>query len=122
VTAISRLLPPAAPRAGASLALAGACALLLAACAQAPKPDPNAAALAAAAAASAPRYPVAPAKPVTHEYHGVAVTDGFEWLENAADPEVKRWVAQENAFSRQYLDAIPARPALQTRKGIEGCF
>jgi len=115
VTATSRPLPSTAPRAAASFALAGACALLLAACAQPPAPDPNAAALAAAAAASAPRYPVAPAKPVSHDYHGVTVTDGFEWLENAADPDVKRWVAQENAFSRQYLDAIPARPALHER-------
>jgi prolyl oligopeptidase len=98
-----------------SHALAATGALVLAACAQTPPPSDANAAAQAAAAASAPRYPAAPPRPVTHDYHGVAVTTGFEWLENAADPEVKRWVAQENAFSRQYLDAIPSRPALHEK-------
>jgi prolyl oligopeptidase len=90
--------------------------LALAACAQGPTPEELArAAAASAAAAPATRYPVAPPKPVTHEYHGVSVTDDFEWLEDGSDPAVKSWVAAENTFSRQYLESIPARPAVHER-------
>jgi prolyl oligopeptidase len=90
--------------------------LALAACAQGPTPEELArAAAASAAAAPVTRYPVAPPKPVTHEYHGVSVTDNFEWLEDGNDPAVKSWVAAENTFSRQYLEAIPARPAVHER-------
>jgi prolyl oligopeptidase len=93
-----------------------ALALALAACAQGPTQEELArAAAASAAVASSARYPAAPPKPATHEYHGVSVTDNFEWLEDGADPAVKNWVAAENTFSRQYLDAIPARPALHDR-------
>jgi prolyl oligopeptidase len=93
-----------------------ALALALVACAQGPTPEEMArAAAASAAVASTARYPVAAPRPVTHEYHGVQVTDNFEWLEDGADPAVKAWVAAENAFSRQYLEAIPARPAVHER-------
>jgi prolyl oligopeptidase len=70
---------------------------------------------AASAAAPVPRYPVATPRPVTHEYHGVSVTDGFEWLENADDPATKTWVAQENAASARYFDSVAARPELHER-------
>src|SRR4051812_2088599 len=51
----------------------------------------------------------APKKSVTHEYHGVKVTDDYEWLENAADPAVKKWSAAENEQARSYLDKLPTR-------------
>src|ERR1700736_746594 len=51
-------------------------------------------------------------KPVTDTYHGVAVTDDYRWLENSADPAVKAWSDAQNLFSRKYLDALPARPAV----------
>jgi prolyl oligopeptidase len=57
-------------------------------------------------------YPPAPQKPVTNTYHGVSVTDSYQWLENADDPEVKAWVAAENKLSRTYLDAFPARQVI----------
>ncbi len=95
----------------------GLLAALLAACVQGGAPA------GAAAAASAPpavtfgarNYPIAAAHPVTHEYHGIAVKDDFEWLETAADPASKSWVAAENAYSRNYLDAMPARQSLHDR-------
>jgi prolyl oligopeptidase len=34
-------------------------------------------------------------------------------LENWDDPEVKRWSAAQNARSREYLDHLPARSAIQ---------
>ena len=37
-----------------------------------------------------PAPPVTPKHPVTDEYHGVAVTDDYRWLENWDDPTVKQ--------------------------------
>jgi prolyl oligopeptidase len=62
-------------------------------------------------------YPSTAIRPVTDTYHGVAVVDDYRWLEDDASPEVKRWVADENAFTRRYLDALPQRPAIVTRVG-----
>jgi prolyl oligopeptidase len=52
-------------------------------------------------------------RPVTDEYQGVKITDDYRWLENWDDPEVKQWSAAQNARSREYLDHLPARPAIQ---------
>ena len=51
----------------------------------------------------------APKKSVTHDYYGVPVTDDYEWLENAADPAVKKWSAAENEQARAYLDKLSTR-------------
>src|ERR1700712_4677724 len=42
--------------------------------------------------------------PVTNLYHGVAVADDYRWLENASDPQVKTWVAQQNAYTASILN------------------
>jgi prolyl oligopeptidase len=60
-----------------------------------------------------PQPPATPKRPVTDEYQGVKVTDDYRWLENWDDPEVKQWSAAQNARSREYLDHLPARPAIQ---------
>ncbi|HYM08708.1 MAG TPA: prolyl oligopeptidase family serine peptidase [Terriglobales bacterium] len=68
-----------------------------------------------AALAQAPSLPQPPATakhPVTDEYQGVKVSDDYRWLENWDDPEVKQWSAAQNARSREYLDHLPARPAI----------
>src|ERR1700694_4173535 len=57
--------------------------------------------------------PTTPKHPVTAEYQGVKITDNYRWLENWDDPEVKQWSAAQNARSREYLDHLPARPAIQ---------
>ena len=71
----------------------------------------------AIAAAAGPSYPPTPKQPVSETYHGVTVVDGYRWLEDDASPEVKRWVAEQNAFTRRYLDAIAQRPAIAARVG-----
>ncbi len=69
-----------------------------------------------AAATASPAAPDAAEKrPVTDEYHGVKVTDDYQWLEKADDPAVKKWVASENQSSRGALDALPDRAAIATR-------
>jgi prolyl oligopeptidase len=72
----------------------------------------------AAAALSFPAiaaYPPAPQKAVSNTYHGVVVTDQYQWLENFDDPEVKSWLAQENKLSRDYFDQFPARQIVADR-------
>ena len=69
--------------------------------------------VAAAQGPSIPAPPATPKRPVTDEYQGVKVTEDYRWLENWDDPEVKRWSAAENARSREYLDHLPARSAIQ---------
>ncbi len=62
---------------------------------------------------SIPPPPATPKRPVTDEYQGVKITDDYRWLENWDDPEVKQWSAAQNARSREYLDHLPARPAIR---------
>lgn len=50
--------------------------------------------------------------PAHDTYHGVTVTDPYRWLEQGDDPQVKAWVAAQNARSRAYLDALPTRTAI----------
>jgi len=74
-------------------------------------------AVSALAAAAGPGYPPTAKRPATDTYHGVTVVDDYRWLEDDANPEVKRWVAEENALTRRILDAIPQRPAIAARVG-----
>ena len=59
--------------------------------------------------------PPTPKKPVTDDYNGVKVVDDYRWLEPAANPEVREWSSQQNARTRDYLDHLPARPAIGER-------
>src|SRR4051794_33669371 len=64
---------------------------------------------------SLPDFPTTTKRPVIDEYHGVQVTDNYRWLEDFEDPEVQRWNAAQNQYSRAALDAIPARSHLAER-------
>jgi len=66
-------------------------------------------------AQSLPATPTTPKHPVADKYQGVTITDDYRWLENWDDPEVKQWNASQNARSREYLDHLPARPAIKER-------
>ena len=69
------------------------------------------------ASAADARYPATPKRPVSDTYHGVTVVDDYRWLEDDANAEVKRWVAEQNAATRRYLDGIAQRPAIAARVG-----
>jgi prolyl oligopeptidase len=71
--------------------------------------------LSLAFSAEVPPLPVTPKKPATDEYHGIKVIDDYRWLENAADPAVRRWTEAQNRHTRAVLDQFPAMEALRKR-------
>jgi prolyl oligopeptidase len=71
----------------------------------------------ALALATGPDYPPTAIRPVTDTFHGVTVVDDYRWLEDDASPEVKRWVGDQNALTRRYLDGLAQRPAIAARVG-----
>ena len=61
----------------------------------------------------AERAPETPKKPVSTEYHGVTVEDPYQWLEEDNSPQVKAWSAAQNQRTRQCLDKLPDRAAVE---------
>jgi prolyl oligopeptidase len=59
--------------------------------------------------------PVATPRPVADYFHGTRVIDNYRWLEKADSPEVQKWVAEENDYTRALLDPLPGRAAIQHR-------
>ncbi|MDB4932516.1 MAG: prolyl endopeptidase, partial [Myxococcaceae bacterium] len=52
-------------------------------------------------------------RPVVDRYHGVEVTDDYQWLEDTDAPEVRAWVAAQNLRTRAALDALAGREAIE---------
>src|SRR5262245_26373575 len=61
------------------------------------------------------QYPTTPKQPVAQQYGDLTFTDHYQWLENADDPPVKAWVAEENKLTRSVLDVVPGRNAIAAR-------
>jgi prolyl oligopeptidase len=57
--------------------------------------------------------PETPKKPVATNYQGVAVEDPYQWLEEDNDRQVKAWSDAQNQRTRQYLDKLPDRAAIE---------
>jgi hypothetical protein len=51
-------------------------------------------------------------KPLTNAYHGVAVSDDYQWLEDAVAPPVREWTRQENDRTRTYYSRLSYREIL----------
>lgn len=45
-------------------------------------------------------------------YHGVKVSDPYQWLEDWSSQEVKSWSAAQNSVARKALDQLPGRAAI----------
>jgi prolyl oligopeptidase len=60
-------------------------------------------------------FPATAKQPVSSEYHGVAVTEDYRWLENLDDAIVKEWVGKQDVYTRAYLDAVPFRDAVANK-------
>jgi prolyl oligopeptidase len=66
-------------------------------------------------AQSAP--PAAPKREVIDTYFGTAVADPYRWMEKpiAENPEFRRWLEAQNAYTREVLDRLPQRSQLKSR-------
>jgi prolyl oligopeptidase len=71
------------------------------------------------AANDAKSAPVAPPKtekrPLKEDFHGTKIVDNYRWLEHGDDPDVRKWVAAEMAYTRGMLDPLPGRDAIHKR-------
>jgi prolyl oligopeptidase len=62
-----------------------------------------------------PAYPPTRTDNVVETLHGIAVTDPYRWLEAGDSAEVRKWVEQQNAFTRSVLDGLPGRDRIHDR-------
>ena len=69
----------------------------------------------AAASAGYAQLPAIPTarEPVTNIYHGVAVVDDYQWLEDPANPAVRDWTRQQNERTRAYFDKLAFHDGLE---------
>jgi hypothetical protein len=70
--------------------------------------------LAAASAGVAP-LPAIPTvcEPVTNSYHGVAVVDDYQWLEDGANPAVRDWTRRQNERTRAWFNRLEFHDGLE---------
>jgi len=85
-----------------------------------PEPPPGPADPAAVAPVSVERSNQGPRimtrrQDLTETVHGRRIADPYRWLEGADDPEVARWVEQQNRELERVLAQVPERAALRTR-------
>jgi prolyl oligopeptidase len=59
--------------------------------------------------------PKAAVATVSDDYHGRRVNDPYRWLENADAEQTRRFVEEQNAYTRSVLEAVPARDQLRLR-------
>jgi prolyl oligopeptidase len=66
---------------------------------------------------NAPRQapPEANIMAVIDNYHGLQIADAYRWLEDAAAPETRQFVAAQNAYTRNVLENISGRDELRSR-------
>jgi prolyl oligopeptidase len=61
------------------------------------------------------KYPPTRVVDVKEVIHGLTVADPYRWLEDEKAPEVKSWMAAQDAFARAALAKLPGREALMKR-------
>src|SRR5216684_2256263 len=59
--------------------------------------------------------PPTPVESVTETLHGVPVTDPYRWLEDQNSPRTRKWLEEQVAYTRAYLDALPSREQISKR-------
>ena len=77
-----------------------------------PSPQPDAVSLMPSVL---PPPPATARQDIADVLHGVRVEDPYRWLEPVDAPEVQRWVAEQSAYTRRVLDALPTQAALTER-------
>ncbi|MGB8064991.1 MAG: prolyl oligopeptidase family serine peptidase [Candidatus Sulfotelmatobacter sp.] len=59
--------------------------------------------------------PQTPIEPVTDILHGIEISDPYRWLEEQNSPRTRKWLDEQAAYTRAYLDAIPERAQIRER-------
>src|SRR5260370_22035180 len=59
--------------------------------------------------------PLTSIDPVTEVLHGVEIVDPYRWLEDQNSPATRKWIEEQTAYTRAYLEAIPDREQIRTR-------
>src|SRR5260370_13222718 len=59
--------------------------------------------------------PETPKRPVSTKYQDVTIEDPYQWLEEDNNPQVKSWSDAQNQRTRQYLDKLPDRAAIENQ-------
>jgi prolyl oligopeptidase len=52
---------------------------------------------------------------VVDTLHGERIPDPYRWLEDGESAETRSWTSEQNRFTRDYLDGVPARPFIRAR-------
>lgn len=60
-------------------------------------------------------YPETRRDSTVDQYHGVAIEDPYQWLENDRAAETEQWVKSQNEVTFGYLDQIPFRKNIEER-------
>ncbi len=61
------------------------------------------------------QYPLSKTVEQTDNYHGIAVSDPYRWLEDIDSADTREWIEAQNKVASEYLDAIPGRQAISAR-------
>ena len=61
------------------------------------------------------QYPTTRTVDVVDDYHGTKVADPYRWMEDLNAPDLKTWIAQQNALTESYLKTLPMRAHFQRR-------
>jgi prolyl oligopeptidase len=59
--------------------------------------------------------PSSPTLGVVDTLHGERIPDPYRWLEDGDSAATQAWTAEQNQFTRNYLDRVPARSFIRTR-------
>lgn len=62
-----------------------------------------------------PAYPEARRTDHVDEYFGVRVADPYRWMEAMNSPEVREWLAAQNAFATRFIAELPAYDTIRAR-------
>ena len=62
-----------------------------------------------------PAPPKAKVEPVTEVVHGATIVDPYRYMEDANNPETRKYVEEEAAYTRSLLDPLPGRDRIHQR-------
>ena len=60
-------------------------------------------------------YPETRRENTTNTYHGIRVSNPYQWLEDWSSAEVKAWSVSQNEVARLFLDGLPHRAEIAKR-------